>query len=48
MFPEVVILDACGNDTAYMHGNQHAQHPKKHKKLPEPTTKNSEKSYTDA
>ena len=36
------------HDTAYMHGNHHAQRRKKHKKLPEPTAKNSETSYTDS
>ena len=31
---------------AYIHGYQHAWRPKKHNKLPEPTAKNSEISYS--
>ena len=33
--------------TQLMHGHQHSQHTKKRKKLPEPTTRNLETSYTD-
>ena len=32
--------------TRIVHGNQYSQHPKKHKKLPEPTARNSETSFS--
>ena len=45
--PEVAIRDTC--DTCYnLHGNQHLQHSKKQKKLPDSTARNSEISYTDS